>query len=194
MAIKFLNHISKGRVPIFIDETGFNSWTLPICGYSKIGKSFIIKCPPQSPNTSVILAITDSTLLGFQLIQGSVTAQDFGGFICELLDRHYHVRQNIQSYFWVMDNATIHHASVLKDLFENFHVCYNAPYSPFLNPAEECFGLWKFNFRKGKINDGCSIFTQITRSSSILTNKMIKNFYRHSLSYFEDALKLNPIL
>jgi hypothetical protein len=73
------------------------------------------------------------------MIRGSVTSQDFGAFICELLNRYSHIRQNLQGYFWVMDNATIHHASVLYDLFKNFKMCFNAPYSPFLNPVEECF-------------------------------------------------------
>jgi hypothetical protein len=96
MVRTFLNHIAQGRKPIFIDETGFNTIMIPICGYSRLGHRFILKCPPQTPNTSVILAITDEEILGFQIIHGSVTAQDFGGFLCELLNMHQDIKANLQ--------------------------------------------------------------------------------------------------
>ena len=105
-----------------------------------------------------------------------------------LLNSNPDIKENLEGYFWVMDNASRHHANMLKDLFKNFNVCFNAPYSPFLNPIEECFALWKFNFRKGPAINKTNIFNQIANTFSILTSEKIVNFYRHSLSYFHEAL------
>ena len=47
-----------------------------------------------------------------------------------------------------MDNARSHKAEGLKPFLDNLNVLYNAPYSPFLNPIEEMFGLWKHYYHK----------------------------------------------
>ena len=47
-----------------------------------------------------------------------------------------------------MDNAPIHKAICLKPLFEKINIFYGPPYSPFLNPIEEIFGVLKKKIRK----------------------------------------------
>ena len=46
-----------------------------------------------------------------------------------------------------MDNAKIHHAKLLYNLFSKLNIFFSAPYSPFLNPIEEVFGLLKHYLR-----------------------------------------------
>ena len=47
-----------------------------------------------------------------------------------------------------MDNARIYHAKLIMPLIEKLNFFYSAPYSPFLNPIEEFFGLLKHFIRK----------------------------------------------
>ena len=49
-----------------------------------------------------------------------------------------------------MDNAPIHKAICLKPLFEKINIFYGPPYSPFLNPIEEIFGVLKIKYKKRK--------------------------------------------
>ena len=52
-----------------------------------------------------------------------------------------------------MDYAQCHHGKLLHNLCKKINVFYNPPYSPFLNPIEEVFGLFKYYLRKSrKIN------------------------------------------
>jgi len=47
-----------------------------------------------------------------------------------------------------MDNAKIHWAKILQPLRLFLHFFYGPPYSPFLNPIEEFFGLMKHLIRE----------------------------------------------
>jgi transposase len=49
-----------------------------------------------------------------------------------------------------MDNAQIHRANILYEIFRRINVFYAPPYSPFLNPIEEYFSLVKNRLRKCK--------------------------------------------
>ena len=53
----------------------------------------------------------------------------------------------VDSYYFFLDNAKIHHANINKDIRDNFAFFFSAPYSPFLNPIEEVFSLIKNKFR-----------------------------------------------
>ena len=46
-----------------------------------------------------------------------------------------------------MDNAKIHKCKKLQPLLSKLNILYNAPYSPFLNPIEKFFALFKHKIR-----------------------------------------------
>lgn len=64
-----------------------------------------------------------------------------------------------------MDNARSHKALGLKPFLDNLNVLYNAPYSPFLNPIEEMFGLWKYHYRKLNFANNLDVANNIYRSA-----------------------------
>ena len=62
-----------------------------------------------------------------------------------------------------MDNATIHHGEVVEELFENrgFLYQYLPPYSPFFNPIENMFAMWKHYVRLSKCENEDQLFEAI---------------------------------
>ena len=52
---------------------------------------------------------------------------------------------NLGNCIFIMDNATIHRNLGVREVIDasNHRIQYLPPYSPFLNPIEECFSKWK---------------------------------------------------
>jgi hypothetical protein len=89
----------------------------------------------------VLAAISEEGLIGFKIFACPITAKNFGGFLIELINSYPNIKNNLNKLIFFMDNASIHKANCLKNLFSCLQVLYNAPYSPFLNPIEEIFGV-----------------------------------------------------
>ena len=194
VAIAFASAVKWDTEIIFIDETGFNQALTPLYGYAKIGEKCWIKTTGQGDNYSVLAAITKSKVLGFQIFKGSTTAEDFGAFFASLLNNNQDILNHPSKYLFFMDNASIHRANSLKSIFSNFCVLFNAPYSPFLNPIEELFGTWKYNFRKKFAQNTVDILQKILRSLQEVDNSLLYSFYIHSMTYLKDCLDGKAIL
>ena len=194
VARKILSYEKFGKEIIYIDETGFNQQMTPLYGYSKIGERCLVTTGLKGQNYSVIAAITKSKILGYQIIKGSIKADDFGAFIASLLNNNPNILKNRSQYIFFMDNAPIHKAKSLQPFFQNFNILFNAPYSPFLNPIEEFFGNWKHNFRKKFRENTVNIADKIVRAVQEIDNALLYSFFMHSLSFLKDCLSRKPIL
>ncbi|CEP13035.1 hypothetical protein [Parasitella parasitica] len=113
---------------IFVDEAGFNANLIR-----------------RTLNVSILAVISYHGIFGVSVkkIKGETTgviSKEFVRGIIKKLDE-----TNTGPHFFVMDNATIHRAPVVKELFKNsqHQMCLLPPYSPFLNPIEECFSKLK---------------------------------------------------
>lgn len=194
VASKFISAIRSNAEIIFIDETGFNQTLVPLYGYAKIGEKCWIKTNLKTENYSVVAAITKTKVIGFQIFKGSINAEDFGAFIASLLNHNPDILKKRSKYIFFMDNAPIHRALSLKPFLSNFCVLYNAPYSPFLNPIEEFFGNWKFNFRKKFALNTIDILQKILRSVQEIDSSLLFSFYVHSMTFLKDCLDGKKIL
>ena len=70
--------------------------------------------------------------------------------ICNLLffsSTSYKILNPSYRYCLVFDNAKIHHAKKLKTLRSYLKIFFLPPYSPFLNPIKEIYGLTKLHYR-----------------------------------------------
>jgi hypothetical protein len=184
--ISFLSQIKQEAQMIFIDESGFNNHVIPIFGYAKKGRKCVVEVHPKTSNISVLAAITQSCLLGFQIFRGSVKAKDFGCFLINLIEFSPEILGRKDPMF--LDNASIHKAQVLRDLLQTLNIIYLTPYSPFLNPIEEYFGLWKFHFRMYESNDEYQIVFHIVKSALSIHRSKLAKFFVHSLLYREKCL------
>ena len=88
-----------------------------------------------------------------------------------------------------MYNARSHIANMFRLFGDNLNILFNVPYSPFLNPIEELFGLWKHHFRKLNFSNDKDIIFNIKETAKKLQCTYIIKFYQHSLKYVIISLK-----
>ena len=69
---------------------------------------------------------------------------NFEIFLLDILNNHSNILENISNYTFICDNCKVHHSRCLKDFInKHFDIMYLSVYSPFLNPIEELYSLWK---------------------------------------------------
>ena len=190
----FAHLLANEKTFIYVDETGFNSALMPIYGYSQIGKRCYYKGKPKGSNYSVVAAITQDEFMGFKIIEGSVQYNDFAGFLIDVVKKYPDILVHRAKYYFVMDNASSHHAKNFRPFRGNLNILFNAPYSPFHNPIEEMFGLWKFPFRKTNFSGDESVAKSICSSAKLISNTKLEKFFMHSLEYIACSLKQGDIL
>ena len=90
----------------------------------------------------------------------------------------------------VMDNLTVHHADEVTSLFDQagIPVFFLPPYSPDLNPAEECF-----SYVKGYLREHDSILQLIPDSRQNYFSRISK-CHRTSLPSMDSAFWLSIII
>lgn len=184
----FAQLLANEKEFIFLDETGFHSAMMPIYGYSKIGKRCYYLGKPKGYHYSVIAAVTKDRLLGLKIVQGSIQYRELSIFLIEILNRIPEILKQRSKYYFVMDNVSTHHAANFLPFAQNLNILYNSTYSPFHNPIEEVFGLWKHYFRKLNFSNPDSVAKNICVSARKLLPKSISKFYRHALKYIALSL------
>jgi hypothetical protein len=70
--------------------------------------------------------------------------------VMDVLDRH-----NKKGFYIVMDNCRIHHSQFVVDAIiqRGYKPLFMPPYSPFLNPIEECWSKIKKNIRRSPLDE-----------------------------------------
>lgn len=138
----------KPEMCIFIDESGSdNRDCIRRYGYSVRGK------PPKScrllvrgERLSAIAAMTVTGIQALKVVKGAVDGDVFIDFIQrDLLPTLMPFNGINHNSIIIMDNCTIHHVSQVETIITDVGalVHYLPPYSPDLNPIEECFSKVK---------------------------------------------------
>ncbi len=92
----------------------------------------------------MIVAIGFDNIYGFQIYDGSITAEDYGDFIVNILRNHEEIRLNITKYFFYVDNCSTHHAKLIKEkLTSKVMFFYGPKYTPEFNSVENLFSIYK---------------------------------------------------
>jgi len=97
------------------------------------------------------------------------------------------------AYHLVMDNARIHYNPGLKEWIKNRNkhkLAFLPPYSPFLNPVEECFSKLKNFVKKHPLDHHESLINRIQEGSHTITKQDCEGWVRHSISFFEKCTDL----
>jgi DNA-binding NarL/FixJ family response regulator len=123
--VTFLNKVEGDTRFVFVDESGFNNQIIPIFGWARKGQRCVVRTFPQTHNTTVITAITQHDILGFQIFRGSVKGRDFGCFLMNLIE--YYPDLLDERCLWIFDNASVHRAEVIKPLLNMLNIEYNTP-------------------------------------------------------------------
>ena len=123
---------------VYIDETGFNLWTKRTFGRGRVGDRVNRQVGGQrGRNVTVIAAISDiGGLFYYEIHFTSVTKEIFSGFIASVDAILGDDRPTV-----ILDNAPIHNG--IMEVYPNIDFKYLPAYSPFLNPIENCFSVFK---------------------------------------------------
>ncbi len=193
IVMQMISKWSCKKTPIFIDETGFQNNSLPMSSYSKkpvFQKGGVVK----TTLITVIHAITNDTLIGYQCFKREITASDFHAFLSEFLKNNQDIYNHLDDYVFVMDNSPIHKHSDHMQFREFLQIIYLPPYSPFLNPIEEVFSQWKRIFREKPSRGLRELLNSIHSSFKEIKYSLIPKVYSHSLSFYPRCLKCLPIV
>ena len=123
---------------VYVDETGFNLWTKRTYGRSRVGhRANRIVGGQRGRNATVIAAIAERAgVLYYEVHFGRVTGDTFKQFMVSL-----EVVIGGCNSVVIMDNAPVHNGIVEE--FPAMTIKMLPPYSPFLNPIENCFSVFK---------------------------------------------------
>ena len=132
---------------VFVDETGSDAMRK----YGYIGG--LRGKPPRScellvrgERVSVITAMNEEGILAMKIVRGTVNGDDFLDFIQrDLLPTLMPFNGTNPNSIVVLDNCSVHHVSGVASMITEVGalVHFLPPYSPDLNPIEECFSKVK---------------------------------------------------
>lgn len=177
---------------VFIDEFGVNLSIRRRRGRSLIGTSaFIVLNGTRGRNLSVCAAIDLSGHL-YHLATFSSFNQDlFIQFLANLKSKLDSSKRNLL----ICDNAAFHKTEKVKEFLKsnNLEMMFNAPWSPMLNPIEECFSKVKNFLKLNHSSNSPSLIANVASAFDTVTAEDCASWFRHSKQYFAQCLERKPI-
>ena len=197
----YARHLQEDR--IYIDEMGYNLYTKRTYGRAPIGQRALrIVGGQRGGNITLIAAISDGAgLVYFEIHTRGVTKDIFHNFIFNL-----DIILGEFNPLILMDNARCHND--IADSFPARSFKYLPPYSPFLNPIENCFSVIKARL-KHLLNDvagTCNVqqarrhgmtlqayrqqflITNLEMALHVVTPELCSSLYQHSNTYLMKCL------
>lgn len=180
---------------VFLDEVGFAVVTRPKRGRSRRGTSaYCFVTAARSRNISVVAAVNKNGVIYNKIHEKAVTGEDFKICLREL--KMSCLEKGIENPVFIMDNARIHHYRGLQEVIslEGLRIEYLPPYSPFLNPIENIFSVWKNLVIRRCCKNESELKLAISDCFAEIKNSHCDSFYRKMLGYLERSSKGEIIL
>ena len=138
---------------VWIDETGSDARDhMRRFGYAFRGlRPVSRRLLTRGQRINAIAGLSSSGIVAVETVQGSVTGEKFYDFLRgSLIPQMLPYNGSNPCSIIIMDNCSIHHTSVVKDLLRQAGLValYLPPYSPDLNPIEEAFSYVKAYLKK----------------------------------------------
>lgn len=105
--------------------------------------------------------------------------------VMDVLDKH-----NKKDMFIVMDNCKIHHTAFVVDAINKrgYKPLFMPPYSPFLNPIEECWAKIKSNIKRSPLDSSSKLTPRIIEACKSVTVQDCLGWIRHSETYWDKCI------
>lgn len=174
---------------VFLDEVGFCYSARTKRGRAIKGSSAYLQVPAiRTKNFSVLAAMNKYNMLFYKIFDKPLNGEDFKSGLVELKNECF--IKGINNPVFLLDNARIHHYTNLIDSLGdlNINLEFLPPYSPFLNPIENCFSKWKNFIRRGNASNISELKTLIREGSNCITASDCDGFYRKMLRYINLSL------
>ncbi|KAG1249600.1 hypothetical protein G6F68_013235 [Rhizopus microsporus] len=105
--------------------------------------------------------------------------------VMDVLDKH-----NKKGMFIVMDNCRIHHSAFVVDAINKrgYKPLFMPPYSPFLNPIEECWAKIKSNIKRNPLDTNSKLTPRIVEACQSVTAEDCMGWIRHAETYWDRCM------
>lgn len=175
---------------VFIDEFGCSLALRRGRARSKRGTPAIVFGKSRSRNMSVIAAIDKDGPIYHTSKFGSVDQFVFVSFLESLVERLDASKEHIL----VFDNLKVHTTENVKRFLNEKKVKFMLlpPWSPMLNPIEECFSKVKNLIIKFK-SDGEDLFRAVDMAFERVTRDNCATWYNHIKEFFPQCLESRPV-
>ena len=106
--------------------------------------------------------------------------------VMDTLDKH-----DKKGMFIVLDNCRIHHSQFVTDVItrRGYKALFMLPYSPFLNPIEECWSKIKKLIRRNPLDERDTLTLRIAEACLKVTVEDCNGWIRHAETYWDRCLK-----
>ena len=166
--------VPESRI-ISIDESSFDFDMFPHSGISPRGQRVCgtRRSKAYCRRFSLLLAISNQDIVGYQIRNGSYNGELFASFIQSL---QLHDNDVI-----IADNASIHKTKKVAEaiLEKGTKIKYTSPYSPDLNPVELAFAKIKSTYRANARRVWCEQYIHDAIQS--LSHSNLKSYFDHCL-------------
>lgn len=181
---------------VYLDEWGCNLHTNRKRGRSRIGEKAIVStATARGGNLSICAAISPVYgLLHYTTRFGAFNQTEFCTFLQDLFKVP---RLQCVSHHIVMDNVKFHKTQSVKEVFEacatRHHQTFLPPYSPQLNPIEECFSKWKHYVKINDKDNSADLLRLVHEGSHTITQDNCQGWYNHVFRYYVDCAAGKPL-
>lgn len=155
---------------VYMDESGF-MWAMRRgYGFAKKGQRAILGVKAkQSMNMSLCAAIDEMGIVHHEVREKSHKAIDVVDFLGDLVDVFSAGRMTNKVI--ILDNCSVHRRGDLEAKLRNttHTFMFLPPYSPFLNPIENVFFVWKYHVRGEKCENREEVLQAINLGAHILS-------------------------
>lgn len=143
---------------------------------------------PESSPSKKRKAGTKSESKPIQLKKGTTAYHivKFMESVMDILDKH-----NKKGMFIVMDNCRIHHSRFVIDAINQrgYKPLFIPPYSPFLNPIEECWSKIKKSIRRNPLDKSDMLTPRIGEACKQVTVADCQGWIRHTETYWDRCIE-----
>lgn len=167
---------------VYVDESGWNLHLHRRKGRSAKGdRAVVSQKVSKGANITLIAAVSPTIGLVNHVVRiGSTNAGVFADFMAETVQNAVAKSKPGTRFTFVMDNAKFHHAEDVKRAVPAPHqIEYNPPYSPFLNPIETIFSVWKNQIKLTRLSDADDLTVMINRVVKRITAEEVARHCNH---------------
>ena len=163
---------------VFLDEFGANLAMLPRYGWAPSGDRVHINKPSKrGRNITFAGALSLGGVLGLEALPGSATVVNFVEWTRTSL-----VPCLRSGHVVVMDNLTAHHNEAVARLIEaaGARILFLPPYSPDMNPIEECWSKIKTFLRKARARSEDGLAFAVAMASEMVDAADAHGWFNHA--------------
>lgn len=163
---------------VFLDECGVNIAMRQMFGWAPKGERAMGERPVhRGKNLTVVGAMTLEGPLVVTPWEGALDGDGFIAWLETFLLRHLRRGQVL-----VMDNLRVHKVPGVKEMLEaaGIKICYLPPYSPDLNPIEECWSKIKHWLRRIGARGMEELKLAVKEATGKVTANDARGWFRHA--------------